>query len=68
MGKRSFASSGKDAEIGHYRKPADIDELRTIALLCCGFAENDLRDAGACAIFRDPADLLDRYYRSPLAG
>ena len=27
-----------------------------------------LRDAGAIAIFRDPADLLAHYYQSPLAG
>jgi len=119
--KVTLASSGKDAEIRHYRKLANIDELvdshttvdevahskpkadvflaalhklgdllpeeaiaigdtpydveaakkielRTIALLCGGFAEDELRDAGACAIFRDPADLLDRYYQSPLAG
>jgi HAD superfamily hydrolase (TIGR01549 family) len=42
--------------------------LRTIALLCGGFSEEELRDAGAVAIFRDPADLLDNYARSPLAG
>ncbi|MDP9003992.1 MAG: HAD family hydrolase [Verrucomicrobiota bacterium] len=42
--------------------------LPTIALLCGGFPEDTLRDAGAVAIFRDPADLLDRYYQSPLAG
>jgi len=42
--------------------------LATIALLCGGFPEEDLRDAGAIAIFRDPADLLDHYYRSALAG
>ena len=53
--------------------PYDIEaaktiELPTIALLCGGFPEDDLRDAGAVAIFRDPADLLDHYYQSPLAG
>lgn len=42
--------------------------LATVGLLCGGFSEDDLRDAGARAIFRDPADLLERYYRSPLAG
>ena len=42
--------------------------LATIALLCGGFPEDELRDAGAVAIFRDPADLLERYYQSPLAG
>ena len=43
-------------------------DLATIALLCGGFPEDELRDAGALAIFRDPADLLENYYRSPLAG
>jgi len=42
-------------------------ELPTIGVLCGGFREEDLRDAGAVAIFRDPADLLERYYQSPLA-
>jgi len=42
--------------------------LATIALLCGGFPEDELGDAGAVAIFRDPADLLERYYQSPLAG
>jgi HAD superfamily hydrolase (TIGR01549 family) len=53
--------------------PYDIEaakkiDLATIALLCGGFPEEELRDAGAIAIFRDPADLLDHYYQSPLAG
>lgn len=53
--------------------PYDIEaakkiDLATIALLSGGFPEEDLRDAGAVAIFRDAADLLDHYYRSPLAG
>jgi HAD superfamily hydrolase (TIGR01509 family) len=39
-----------------------------IGLLCGGFPEDVLLDEGACAMFRDPADLLDRYYQSPLAG
>ena len=41
-------------------------ELRTIALLCGGFAEDELRSSGAIAIYRDPADLLANYHRSPL--
>lgn len=40
--------------------------LPVIAVLCGGFPEQSLRDAGAVAIFRDPADLLERYYQSPL--
>jgi HAD superfamily hydrolase (TIGR01549 family) len=41
-------------------------ELPVIGLLCGGFPEQALRDEGAVAIFRDPADLLERYYQSPL--
>ena len=41
--------------------------LETIGLLCGGFAEETLRDAGCIAIYRDPADLLERYEESPLA-
>ena len=43
-------------------------ELPVIGVLCGGFSEQVLREAGAVAIFRDPADLLERYYQSPLAG
>jgi beta-phosphoglucomutase-like phosphatase (HAD superfamily) len=41
--------------------------LRTIGMLCGGFPEDELRDAGAVAIFRDPEDLFARYGDSPLA-
>jgi phosphoglycolate phosphatase-like HAD superfamily hydrolase len=37
--------------------------MRTIGVLCGGFAERDLRDAGCIAIFADPADLLRDYDR-----
>jgi HAD superfamily hydrolase (TIGR01549 family) len=43
-------------------------ELPVIGVLCGGFSEEVLRDEGAVAIFRDPADLLERYQQSPLAG
>ena len=42
--------------------------LPTVALLCGGFAEDELRAEGAIAIFKDPADLLENYARSPLSG
>ena len=42
--------------------------LRTIGLLCGGFPEADLRRAGCIAIYRDPADLLAQYDRSPIVG
>lgn len=41
--------------------------LRTVGVLCGGFPEADLKGAGCVAIFRDPADLLANYERSPLA-
>lgn len=40
--------------------------IRTIGVLCGGFPEAELRQAGCIAIFRDPADLLARYDESPL--
>ena len=39
--------------------------IRTIGFLCGGFPETDLRAAGCFAIYCDPADLLDRFERSP---
>ncbi len=41
--------------------------IKTIGMLCGGFPEEDLKKAGAVAIFRDPEDLLRRYDESPLA-
>ncbi len=41
--------------------------LRTVGVLCGGFPEKDLREAGASPIYRDPADLLAHYNASPLA-
>jgi len=41
--------------------------LRTVGLLCGGFAESELREEGAIAIYRDPADLLEQYERSAIA-
>jgi phosphoglycolate phosphatase-like HAD superfamily hydrolase len=41
--------------------------LHTVGVLCGGFPEADLRAAGCVAIYRDPADLLANYQRSPLA-
>jgi HAD superfamily hydrolase (TIGR01509 family) len=42
--------------------------LRTIGLLCGGWPEQELRQAGCVAIDRDPADLLRHYDQSPLKG
>jgi HAD superfamily hydrolase (TIGR01509 family) len=40
--------------------------LRTVGVLCGGFPEDELRSAGCVAIYRDPADLLERLDGSPL--
>ena len=41
--------------------------LATIGLLCGGFTERALRDAGCVAVYRDPQHLLEAYDESPLA-
>ncbi|WP_419803760.1 HAD family hydrolase [Terriglobus sp.] len=42
--------------------------VKTIALTCGGWTEQQLKDAGAIAVYRDPADLLRHFDDSPLAG
>ncbi len=42
--------------------------LKTLGLLCGGFPEDMLKDAGCMAIYASPADLLARYDDSPLGG
>ena len=41
--------------------------IRTIGMLCGGFPEADLRQAGCVAIYRDPADLLQQLAHSLFA-
>ena len=41
--------------------------LRTVGVLCGGFPEQQLRDAGCIAIYDDPEHLLREYENSPLA-
>ncbi len=41
--------------------------LRSIGLLCGGWSEADLKEAGCIATYKDPADLLAQYDASPLA-
>lgn len=41
--------------------------LRTVGVLCGGFSEDSLLKSGCIALYRDPADLLERYATSPLA-
>ncbi len=42
--------------------------LRTIGMLCGGWSEAELRDAGCIEVYRDPADLLARFDQSALTG
>jgi HAD superfamily hydrolase (TIGR01509 family) len=41
--------------------------VATIGMLCGGFPESELKAAGCVAIYRDAAELLERYEESPLA-
>ena len=41
--------------------------LRTVGLMCGGWNEEELRQAGCIAIYRDLADLLSRYDESPIS-
>jgi HAD superfamily hydrolase (TIGR01549 family) len=41
--------------------------LQTIGLLCGSWKEKELRQAGCIAIYKNPADLLAHYDKSPLA-
>jgi HAD superfamily hydrolase (TIGR01509 family) len=53
--------------------PYDVEaaakiHLATVGLLCGGWQEKELRQAGCVAVYRDPADLLDHYAESPLSS
>ena len=48
---------------GHAAAKAGV---RFFAVTCGGTPESDLRDSGAIEVFRDPADLLDRFDESEL--
>jgi HAD superfamily hydrolase (TIGR01549 family) len=50
----------------HDALAASKARLLTIGVLCGGFPENELREAGCIAIYRDPAALLAGYVESPL--
>ena len=52
--------------------PYDVEAARAaglacIGVLCGGFTEQALRQAGCVAVYRDPQHLLDEYENSPLA-
>jgi HAD superfamily hydrolase (TIGR01509 family) len=53
--------------------PYDAEAARSaglvaVGVLCGGFPEEALREAGCVAIFGGPSDLLEHYDQSPLAG
>ena len=53
--------------------PHDVEgakraKLRTVGVLCGGFPAQALREAGCIAVFESPADLLNRFYDSPLVS
>jgi HAD superfamily hydrolase (TIGR01509 family) len=52
----------------HDATAAVRDGMHMVGVLCGGFPESDLREAGAQEIFRDPEDLLNRWYTASLRG
>lgn len=52
----------------HDAEAASRAGIKTVGVLCGGFAEKDLRQAGCIAIFAGPDDLLRHYAESPLAS
>jgi phosphoglycolate phosphatase-like HAD superfamily hydrolase len=48
-------------------KAARNANIAAVGVLCGGFQEEQLRQAGCAAVYRDPADLLSKYDCSPLA-
>ena len=36
-------------------------DLRTVGVLCGGFSEETLKESGCIAIYKDPADILEKY-------
>ena len=51
----------------HDAEAAGKAGLQTVGVLCGGFPEAVLREAGCIAIYGGPEDLLERYEQSPLA-
>lgn len=42
--------------------------VASIGMLCGGFNAGVLRDAGVSKLYKDPADLLERYEQSPICA
>jgi HAD superfamily hydrolase (TIGR01549 family) len=52
----------------HDAEAAGKAKLRTVGVLCGGFPEESLRQAGVIAVFAGPEDLLRKFENSPLSG
>ncbi|MEZ5786215.1 MAG: HAD family hydrolase [Xanthobacteraceae bacterium] len=64
-------SAGETIVVGdtpYDAKAARRAGIATIGLLCGGWSELELRDAGCIAVYRDPKDLLENYDSSPLTA
>jgi phosphoglycolate phosphatase-like HAD superfamily hydrolase len=51
----------------HDAEAAKKAGLLMVGVLCGGFAEGDLRAAGADSIYSGPKELLDRFDETPLS-
>ncbi|MGW6568972.1 HAD family hydrolase [Streptomyces sp. NPDC054975] len=49
-------------------KAATAAGVTSVAVLCGGIPRQDLEEAGAAAVYQDPADLLERLDSSPFSG
>lgn len=70
---RLLGLDGTDDTLTISALPYDVEGavrlgMRSIGLVCGGFSEEELRSAGALAVFGTPLDLLTRYSESPLAA
>lgn len=71
LGRLDDVQAGEAIVIGD--SPYDVEAARkagmaTLSLLSGGFDEEALREAGAIAIYKDIADLLEHYDESPLTS
>jgi phosphoglycolate phosphatase-like HAD superfamily hydrolase len=70
---RLLGLDGTDGTLAIAASPYDIEGaarlgMRCVGLVCGGFTDEELRAAGASAVFGTPRDLLTRYAESPLAA
>lgn len=70
FGKLGLEDRGDAMVVGDTPYDAEASRsagLATLGVLCGGFTESSLRQAGCIAIYRDPQHLLEAYKASPLA-